>query len=76
VLAFHFNEESWVEVRSADGRVLMQRLNAAGSDQQIDGEAPYALIVGNAKGVALRFRGQPVDLGPYTRDQVARLTLS
>jgi cytoskeleton protein RodZ len=75
-LAFHFNEESWVEVRSADGRVLMQRLNAAGSDQQVDGEAPYALIVGNAKGVALRFRGQPVDLGPYTRDQVARLTLS
>ncbi len=54
----------------------MHRLNAAGSDQEIDGEAPYSLIVGNAKGVALRFHGQPVDLGPYTRDQVARLTLS
>ena len=75
-LAFHFNEDSWVEVKSADGRVLMHRLNVAGSDQQVDGEAPYSLIVGNAKGVALRFHGQPVDLGPYTRDQVARLTLS
>ncbi len=73
---FHFNEDSWVEVKSADGRVLMHRLNVAGSDQQVDGEAPYSLIVGNAKGVALRFHGQPVDLGPYTRDQVARLTLS
>jgi cytoskeleton protein RodZ len=74
-LLFHFNEESWVEVRSADGRVLLKALNPAGSDQQVDGEAPFSLIVGNAKGVALRFRGQPVDLGPYIRDQVARLTL-
>ena len=75
-LVFHFNEASWVEVRSADGRVLLQRLNAAGSDQQVDGDAPFTLIVGNAKGVALLFRGQPVDLAPYTRDSVARFTLS
>ncbi len=75
-LVFHFNEESWVEVRSADGKVLLQRLNAAGSEQQVEGEAPFSLVVGNAKGVALRFRGQAVDLAPYTRDSVARFTLS
>jgi cytoskeleton protein RodZ len=75
-LSFRFNEESWVEVRAADGRVLMKALNAAGSEQRIEGDAPYSVVVGNAKGVELRFRGQPVDLGPYTHDQVARLTLS
>ena len=75
-LSFHFNEDSWVEVRAANGRVLLQRLNRAGSEQEVDGDAPFTLIVGNAHGVALRFRGQPVDLAPYTRDQVARLTLS
>lgn len=75
-LAFHFMEDAWVEVRSADGKVLLKRLNSAGSEQEVDGQAPFSLIVGNAKGVALRFRGQPVDLGPFTRDQVARLTLS
>jgi len=75
-LSFHFNEPSWVEVRAADGKVLLQRLNAAGSEQQVEGAAPFSLIVGNAKGVELRLRGQPVDLTPYTRDQVARLTLS
>lgn len=75
-LLFHFNEESWVEVRSADGKVLLQRLNAAGSEQEVDGEAPFSLVVGNAKGVALKFRGQTVDLTPYTRDSVARLKLS
>jgi len=74
-LSFHFNEPSWVEVRAADGKVLLQRLNAAGSDQQVEGALPFALIVGNAKGVELHFRGQPVDLAPYTRDQVARFTL-
>jgi cytoskeleton protein RodZ len=75
-LLFHFNEPSWVEVRSADGKVLLQQLNAAGSEQKIDGEAPFSIVVGNAKGVALKFRGQPVDLTPYTRDSVARLKLS
>lgn len=75
-LLFHFNEDSWVEVRSADGKVLLQRLNAAGSEQEVDGEAPFSLVVGNAKGVALKFRGQPVDLTPYTRDSVARFKLS
>ena len=77
-LLFHFNEESWVEVKSADGKVLLQRLNAPGSEQavEVQGEAPYTLVVGNAKGVSLQFRGQPVDLTPYTRDSVARFKLS
>ena len=75
-LLFHFNEASWVEVRSADGKILLKGLNAAGSEQTVDGDAPFVLVVGNAKGVALRFKGQPVDLTPYIRDRVARLTLS
>lgn len=75
-LTFHFSEESWVEVRSADGKVLLQRLNAAGTDQEVAGEPPFVLIVGNAKGVAVRFHGQPVDLTRYTHDSVARFTLS
>ena len=74
-LSFHFNEPSWVEVRAADGKVLLKQLNDAGSDQQLGGEPPFTLIVGNAKGVALQFRGKPVDLVPYTRSAVARLTL-
>lgn len=75
-LRFHFNDNSWVEVRSSDGKVLLKQLNAAGSEQAVEGEPPFALVVGNAKGVELRFRGQPVDLTPYIRDSVARLTLS
>ncbi len=75
-LRFHFNDKSWVEVRSSDGKVLLQQLNAAGSEQAVAGDPPFTLVVGNAKGVELHFRGQPVDLKPYIRDSVARFTLS
>ncbi len=76
VLRFQFTEDAWVEVRSSDGRVLLKQLNPAGTEQLVAGDAPFSLIVGNARAVELRFRGQHVDLTPYTRDQVARLTLS
>ena len=75
-MRFQFSEDAWVEVRSADGKVLLSRLNAAGTEQSIEGERPFTLVVGNAKAVTLNYRGRPVDLAPYTRDQVARLTLS
>ena len=75
-MRLQFSEEAWVEVRGADGQVLLSRLNAAGTEQSIEGEPPFALVVGNARGVALSYRGQSVDLAPYTRDEVARFTLS
>ena len=75
-LTLHFDDAAWVEVRTADGTILLSRLNAAGSEQSLAGLAPFELIIGNAPGVVLRYRGQVVDLAPYTRERVARLTLS
>lgn len=74
-LIFHFDDEAWVEVRDGDGKILLSRLNAVGTDQMVAGIAPFKLIVGNAKGVSLRYRGRPVNLAPHTRERVARLTL-
>ncbi len=75
-MQFHFNEDAWVEVRAADGKVLLSRLNAAGTAQSIEGDAPFMVVVGNARSVSLNYRGRRVDLVPYTHDQVARFTLS
>jgi cytoskeleton protein RodZ len=69
------NAESWVEVRDANGRVLLSRLVATGEQLSLQGPLPLRLVVGNALGVQLRFRQQPVDLVPATRDNVARLQL-
>jgi cytoskeleton protein RodZ len=70
-----FERESWVEVRDAGGKVLLSRLNAPGSRQQVAGEAPFSLVIGNAGGVRLRYNDAEVDLKPFTRTDVARLTL-
>lgn len=76
-LRFRFKEAAWIEVTQAvDGRVLLSRLNDAGSEQTVEGRPPYLVVVGNAAAVELQFRGEPVDLAAIaSRDNVARLRL-
>jgi cytoskeleton protein RodZ len=74
-LHFRFEEESWVEVRDADGRVIFTKLNKAGTEERVSGLPPLRLVVGNARGVRLTADDQPVDLEPHTGASVARLTL-
>lgn len=69
-------EASWVEVVDANGRVLAQRVLQPGEMLGLDGRLPFKLKIGNAAGTQLQLRGQPVDLGPVTRDNVARLELN
>ena len=66
---------SWVEVQDARGTVLLSRSVQAGESLALDGALPLRLTIGNAVGTQLSFRGAPVDLGPNTRDNVARLQL-
>jgi cytoskeleton protein RodZ len=70
-----FNEESWVEIRDAEGRIVFSQLNAAGTRRKVEGVAPFSLVIGNAAGVKLRYNDAEIDLTRYTRIDVARLTL-
>jgi cytoskeleton protein RodZ len=72
---FTFATESWVEVRDRNNRILLSQLNPAGTEQRLHGRVPLTLVVGNAHGVRLTYKGAPVDLAPHTRVEVARLTL-
>jgi cytoskeleton protein RodZ len=74
-LRFHFTGESWVEVRDARGRILLQRLNPAGSEAEIAGRPPLQVVVGNAPDVHLTYEGRDFDLEPHTNVAVARFTL-
>jgi cytoskeleton protein RodZ len=75
-LRFNFRDRSWVEVRQADGTVLMSRNNEAGTTATVEGAPPYTVVVGNASQVDIEYRGKPVDLaGATSRDDVARLRL-
>ncbi|MDE2565847.1 MAG: helix-turn-helix domain-containing protein [Burkholderiales bacterium] len=66
---------SWVEARDANGQVLLSRLLQPGERLGLDGALPIRLVIGDATVTQLQFRGQPVDLAPSTRDNVARLQL-
>jgi cytoskeleton protein RodZ len=74
-ITFSFDRESWVEIRDGNGRKIFSQLNAAGTEQAVSGRPPLTLVVGNAPGVRLTHNGQTVDLAPYTKVDVARLTL-
>lgn len=75
VLQVHADERSWVEVTDARGRSLISRLVEAGEDVGLDGVMPLKVRIGNAGATRLVFRGQPLELGAFTRDNVARLEL-
>lgn len=70
-----FAEQSWVQVKDASGRKLLSQLNSPGTQQVVEGQAPLSLVIGNARHVQLTYDGQPIDLAPYTKVDVARLTL-
>lgn len=74
-LDLEFAGPSWVEVRDAGGEILLSRTLAAKSRQTLTGTPPLSLRIGNASAVRLRFDGNPVDLVPHTRFEIARLTL-
>lgn len=75
-IVLKFERSSWVEVRSANGAVLLSQLNPAGTEKTLEGTGPFALVIGAATGVQLSYNNEQVDLMPHTRVDVARLTLN
>lgn len=74
-LVFAFNAKSWIEVKDASRQVIFTGEQPAGSRQTINGKPPFQLVIGNAAKVDLFDGERQVDLRPYTRAEVARLTL-
>ena len=75
VIQLHATAPSWIEVTDGSGRSLVARLVQSGETIDLDGAAPFRVRIGNAAGTQVSFRGQPMELAAYTRDNVARLEL-
>jgi len=69
------NAQSWIEVTDARGAALISRLVEPGEAVDLDGKPPFKLKIGNAGATEVVFRGKPVELAPYVRDNVARFEL-
>lgn len=67
--------DSWIDVRDGRGKLILSRNVSPGEPAALDGAAPFRLRIGNAAATELVFRGEPVDLGPVSRNNVARVEL-
>lgn len=72
VVTFRTTGESWVQVTDAGGTTVLRRLMAAGETAGANGTLPLAVTVGNIGATEVRVRGQPFNLQPVSRDNVAR----
>ena len=75
VLKLSFTQAAWVEVRDAAGEVVAFGVKPANSQQEIKGQPPFSLVLGNARYVTVEYKGKPVDLEPHTTKGVARLSV-
>jgi cytoskeleton protein RodZ len=74
-LHMRFDQDSWVEIRDGNNKVIFAKLSRAGRQARVTGTPPFEVTVGNARGVRLKYEDTPIDLAPHTAVTVARLTL-
>lgn len=74
-LQLRASAESWIEVQDGASQMLLSRMVLAGETVLLDGAMPLRVKIGNATSTEVVFRGQPMNLAPFTRDNVARFEL-
>lgn len=74
-LTFAFDDKSWVEVKDATQKIIFAQNNLAGTRQVVIGKPPFDLVIGNAAHVQLQYEDRLIDLVPFTKVEVARLSL-
>jgi cytoskeleton protein RodZ len=74
-IVISFNAPSWVDVRDSERKFKLFGEMPKGTRKVLGGEPPYKLVIGNAQAVSISVNGQPFDLSPYAKGNVARFTL-
>jgi len=75
VVVLSVTTDSWVDVTDGEGVKRVSRIVRAGETLSMGGVAPWGLKIGNAGGVKVTLRGEPIELAAFTRNNVARLEL-
>ena len=66
-LGLKFKGAVWIEIKDAKGTVLASGTQAANSEQNIKGELPLSVIIGDVTNVDMTWKGQPYDLKSATK---------
>ena len=74
-LQLRTSAECWVEVLDGRWQPLLSRLVQPGETIGLEGTRPFRLKIGNAAVTQVVFLGKPIELAPFTRENVAKLEL-
>lgn len=75
-LVLKFSGDSWVQIVGNDGSKLEEGILGAGQERSYAPGEVASVRLGNTAAVEVNAAGQPVDLAPFSRANVARFTLS
>ncbi|MEO6170548.1 MAG: RodZ domain-containing protein [Lysobacter sp.] len=71
-----FNDDSWLQVTGADGKVVEEAVLGKDSTRQFNANGGLQIVIGNAAAVQASHEGKAVDLTAFSRANVARFKLS
>jgi cytoskeleton protein RodZ len=69
------SNDSWIEIYDKNNNRLFHNLAQAGKEYNIEGNAPFNVLLGYSNGVKLMFNGKTFDVESHSRNGVARFTL-
>ncbi|WP_238946167.1 helix-turn-helix domain-containing protein [Vandammella animalimorsus] len=69
-------ESVWIQIRDASNAILHQSTLPKGREIAITNEPPLRVEIGRADAVKVTVKGQPFDLQPFARGNVARFEVS
>ena len=76
LLSLSFSGVSWVEVTDANGKVLLSQLAREGDVlQPAGGTPPLNVVIGDASKASVTIRGEPFNLEPIKRANIARFSV-
>lgn len=76
VVTVSFSEDCWVDIRDSSRSFRLFGTMRKGSQKVLEGEPPYKMVLGNAAAVSVLVDGEPFDLTPYSKDNIARLSFN
>jgi cytoskeleton protein RodZ len=71
-VTFRTRGTSWIQVTDAHGTPVLRKLMEAGETAGASGALPLAVTIGSVEQTEVQVRGKPFNLGPVSRDNVAR----
>lgn len=74
-LELAYSEDCWSEVFDSAGRKLVFDLVRAGRTRTVAGTPPFAIFLGNARAVEIKYNGEPYDISRHVRGKLARFQL-